>query len=80
IGTSAAIVNAVQFIVGGLIMVIPGRVLSGTGLIARIGEVEAVATPTVNDYQWAIAILPISLFMALILFFFLKETYPTQAK
>jgi len=80
IGTSAAIVNAVQFIVGGLIMVIPGRVLSGTGLIARIGEIEAVATPTVNDYQWAIAILPISLFMALILFFFLKETYPAQEK
>ncbi|RLA18954.1 MAG: hypothetical protein DRQ56_06460 [Gammaproteobacteria bacterium] len=80
IGTSAAIVNAVQFIVGGLVMVIPGRVLSGSGLIARIAEIESSVTPSVNDYQWAIVILPISLFFALILFYFLKETYPTEAK
>lgn len=80
IGTSAAIVNATQFIVGGIIMVIPGRVLSGTGLIARIGDVQSSVIPTVNDYQWAIAILPISLFMALILFYFLKETYPTETE
>lgn len=80
IGTSAAIVNAVQFIVGGLIMVIPGRVLSGSGLIARIGDIKGAVTPSVSDYQWAIAILPMSLFFALILFYFLKETYPTEAK
>jgi len=63
IGTSAAIVNAVQFIVGGLIMVIPGRVLSGTGLIARVAEVEGSITPTVNDYQRAIAIFPFRVFL-----------------
>lgn len=80
IGTSAAIVNAVQFVVGGFIMVIPGRVLSGTGLIARVAEIEGSVTPTVNDYQWAIAILPITLFIALILFYFLRETYPTEVK
>ena len=80
IGTSAAIVNAVQFIVGGLIMVVPGRVLSGTGLIARVAEIEGSVTPTVNDFQWAIAIFPMALFIALILFYFLKETYPTEAK
>lgn len=80
IGTSAAIVNAVQFIVGGLIMVIPGRVLSGTGLIARVAEIEGSVTPSVNDYQWAMAIFPMTLFMALILFYFLKETYPTEEK
>ncbi|HHA19007.1 MAG TPA: MFS transporter, partial [Methylophaga sp.] len=80
IGTSAAIVNAVQFVVGGLIMVVPGRVLSGTGLIARVAEIEGSVTPTVNDYQWAIAILPITLFIALILFYFLRETYPTEVK
>lgn len=80
IGTSAAIVNAVQFIFGGLIMVIPGRVLSGAGLIARIAEIESTATPSVSDYQWAIVILPIALFIALILFYFLKETYPTEEK
>ena len=78
IGTSAAIVNAVQFIVGGLIMVIPGRVLSGTGLIARVAEIEGSVIPTVSDYQWAMAILPITLFIALLLFYFLKETYPTK--
>lgn len=80
IGTSAAIVNAVQFIVGGLIMVIPGRVLSGTGLIARVAEIEGSVMPSVSDYQWALLIFPISLFIALILFYFLKETYPTEAK
>ena len=80
IGTSAAIVNAVQFIVGGLIMVIPGRVLSGSGLIARVAEIEGTGIATVSDYQWAISILPIALFIALILFYFLKETYPTEEK
>lgn len=80
IGTSAAIVNATQFIVGGLIMVVPGRVLSGTGLIARVAEIERSVTPTINDFQWALAVLPISLFIALILFYFLKETYPAEVK
>jgi MFS family permease len=80
IGTSAAIVNAVQFIVGGLILALPGRVLSGSGLIARVAKIEGSVTPSVNDYQWAISILPISLFIALILFCFLKETYPTESK
>lgn len=80
IGTSAAIVNATQFIVGGLIMIVPGRVLSGTGLIAHVGQIKAAVEPTVNDYQWAISILPIALFLALILFLFLRETYPTETE
>ncbi len=76
IGTSAAIVNAVQFIVGGLIMAVPGRVLSGTGLIARIAEMEGTAAGTATDYQWAMLIIPLVLGGALILFLFLRETYP----
>ncbi len=76
IGTSAAVVNAVQFIVGGLIMAVPGRVLSGTGLIARIAEMEGTAKGTVQDYQWAMLIIPLVLAAALILFLFLRETYP----
>lgn len=61
-------------------MVIPGRVLSGTGLIARVAEIEGTGTASVSDYQWAIAIIPITLFIALLLFYFLKETYPTEDK
>ena len=76
IGTSAAVVNAVQFIVGGVIMAIPGRVLSGTGLIARLAEMEGTAEGTVADYQWAMLIIPLALGFALFLFLFLRETYP----
>lgn len=79
IGTSAAVVNAVQFIVGGVIMAIPGRVLSGTGMIARVGEIEGTAAGTVTDYQWAMLINPIVLGIALVLFLFLRETYPSDA-
>ncbi|MCZ6719087.1 MAG: MFS transporter [Gammaproteobacteria bacterium] len=78
IGTSAAVVNAVQFIVGGIIMAVPGRVLSGTGLIARIAEMEGTAKGTVADYQWAILVIPLILGIALILFLFLRETYPNS--
>ncbi len=82
VGTSAAVVNAIQFIVGGMMMAIPGRVLSGSGMIARFRETtidhEIALTGTVQDYQWALVILPITLGLALILFLFLKETYPEQ--
>ena len=80
IGTSAAVCNAIQFLVGGLLMAAPGRVLDGTGLVARVYERRAaVSGPlegTVPDMQWALAILPIALFLALMLFVPLKETYP----
>ena len=83
IGTSAAVVNAVQFIVGGVLMAIPGRVLAGTGMIAHYASIEAervIANPTVTDYQWAMLILPLSLGLALVLFLFLKETHPDAPK
>lgn len=79
IGTSAAVVNAVQFIVGGIIMAIPGQVLSGAGPIARIANIdpERVAVNlTITDYQWALGIIPLALCAGLFLFIFLSETYP----
>jgi len=81
IGTSAAVVNAVQFVVGGIIMAIPGRVLAGTSLIARFADIDAervVAAPTISDYQWALIIIPIALSVALFLFLFLRETYQSE--
>ncbi len=80
VGTSAAIVNAVQFIVGGIMMAIPGRVLSGTGLVARIADIEGQAAGTVTDYLWAVSVYPIVLVGALALHLFLKETYPKQSR
>lgn len=79
-GTSAAVVNAVQFIAGGIIMAIPGRVLEGTGFIARFAEVESEAVRTVVDYQWAMVISPLVLALALVMFLFLRETYPSDAE
>ena len=80
VGTSAAVVNATQFIVGGIMMAVPGRVLAGTGLIARIHESvnELPGTPsgTVADYQWALMIMPVMLGIGLLLCLLLKETYP----
>ena len=83
IGTSAAVVNATQFIIGGLMMAIPGRVLGGTGLIARIHQsvVKVDGTPagSLADYQWAIAIMPVVLGIGLFLCLFLRETYPKSS-
>ncbi len=79
IGTSAALVNATQFIVGGLMMAIPGRVLAGEGLIGRLAvQVSGTASSTTIDYGWALLIYPVSLAVALMLFLFLDETYPRE--
>jgi len=57
-------------------------VLSGVGLIARVREETVVGklalTGTVADYQWALGIIPVTLVIALVLFKFLRETYPDQ--
>ena len=83
VGTSAAVVNATQFIVGGIMMAVPGRVLGGTGLIARIHEnvskLDAPPSGTIADFQWAIAIMPVVLGIGLFLCLFLKETYPSSS-
>ncbi len=81
IGTSAAVVNAVQFVVGGIIMAIPGRVLDGSSLIARFAEIDAervISAPTISDYQWSLVIIPLALSVALFLFLFLRETYQSE--
>ena len=80
IGTSAALVNATQFVIGGIMMAVPGRVLDGTGLISRIREKSSfhldAAPSVVVDFQWAMSIMPVTLIIGLFLCFFLKETYP----
>jgi hypothetical protein len=75
VGTSAALVNATQFIAGGILMAIPGHVLAGTGLVGRMVQIEAEAAETLYNYQWALAVYPLVLFCTLFLFPFLKETY-----
>lgn len=78
IGTSAALVNATQFIAGGILMAIPGRVLAGSGLISRIAQLDLHATENLSDYQWALIIYPLVLGAALLLFLFLRETHPDR--
>ncbi len=78
-GTSAAVVNAVQFIVGGIIMAIPGSVLSGSGIVARVAGIDGTSAGSVNDYQWALLIILLILGLALVLFMFLRETYPPDS-
>ena len=83
IGTSAALVNATQFIVGGIMMAAPGRVLAGEGMIAglrqEIMSPEPGAVATLSDYQWALLIMPVTLAIGLFLCAFLKETFPSQS-
>lgn len=79
IGTSAALVNATQFIVAGVLMAIPGKVLSGDGLVARMAS-DAIGntTATFENFRLALIIYPLSLILALALFMFLSETYPSE--
>ena len=84
VGTSASIVNGTQFLVGGLMMAVPGRVLSGVGLVARlhtrVGNLTEPPVGTISDYRWAIALMPIALCIALLLCSVLKETFPGRAE
>ena len=78
IGTSAALVNGTQFVVAGIMMAMPGRILAGEGLIGgRLGQrVSASATQNLSDFKWALLNYPLALILALALFLFLAETYP----
>lgn len=63
IGTSASIVNGLMFVLGGLLMGLPGNLLNGTaGLLA--------------DYQHAMLLCIGALVVALVISFFIKECYP----
>lgn len=63
IGTSASIVNGSMFILGGIMMGLPGKVLASTQEL-------------LPDYQNAMLVCVIALFIALIISFFIKESYP----
>jgi hypothetical protein len=69
IGTSAAIVNGIMFIVGGIMISRPG---------VRIGMgIEAGIEPKSLDLaQYASLPLLVALTLAVVLSFFMKETYP----
>ena len=70
IGTSAAIVNGIMFILGGVLISRPG-VRVGMGLEAGIEKGMALV-------QYAGLPLVIALVLALIMVLFMKETYPSD--
>lgn len=79
IGTSAAVVNGTQFVVAGLLMAIPGQVLSGEGLVARLALSASGAPATdFENYRLALIVYPLALALAIGLFLFLAETYPEK--
>jgi predicted MFS family arabinose efflux permease len=67
IGTSASIVNGLMFIAGGFFISAPG---------ARIPEAQAAGLTGLPGAQYAALPLVVALFVALVLSFFMKETYP----
>lgn len=67
IGTSASIVNGLMFIAGGFFISSPG---------ARIPDAQAAGLTGLAGAQYAALPLVIALFVALVLCFFMKETYP----
>lgn len=81
IGTSAALVNGTQFVVAGLLMAIPGQVLSGEGLVARLA-LNTSGTPATDfeNYRLGLIVYPFALALAICLFLFLKETYPEDVE
>jgi MFS family permease len=72
IGTSAAIVNGIMFIVGGIMIARPG---------VRIGRaVQAgIAKGSMDMVQYAAVPLMIALAIALVLSFAMRETYPAKS-
>ena len=63
IGTSASIVNGMMFVLGGILMGLPGKLLSGTqGLLP--------------DYQHAMSLCLVALAIAFGISFLIKECYP----
>jgi hypothetical protein len=69
IGTSAAIVNGIMFLVGGIMIQRPG-VRVGSGIEAGF------QSGTLTLAQYAASPLMSALIVALVLAFFMRETYP----
>jgi hypothetical protein len=67
IGTSASIVNGLMFIAGGFFISAPG---------ARIPDAQAAGLTGLAGAQYAALPLMVALVIALVLCFFMKETYP----
>lgn len=75
VGTSAAVVNAVQFILSGIFMAIPGNILTGAGFsTAGAGPVA-----TIGDYRVAMSVFPIALIGASFLVLLLREPGSTES-
>ena len=71
IGTSAAVVNGLMFIAGGFFISAPG---------ARIADAQAAGLKGLEGAQYAALPLTGALVVALVLCFFMKETYPNGPK
>ena len=69
IGTSAAIVNGIMFIVGGIM-------ISRPGLRIGLGQAEGLEAATIELAQFAARPLVLSVIAALILAILMRETYP----
>jgi len=79
-GTSAAIVNAVQFVTGGVVMVIPGWVLALLDANRSLEPVGGVLQRSLIHHQLALLIFPVVLLIALFLFPLYRETYPRASR
>ncbi len=64
VGSSAAIVNGVCFIIGGLLMSIPGAFLS--------------ETPDLDDYQSVLWLIPAVLVLGIVASLMLRDTHPSR--
>jgi len=70
-GTALGFINTMGLIVGALIF----QPLIGFILKWRAPDVEILRDYTTADYQWALLVLPIGLLLAIIMMFFVRETY-----
>jgi len=70
-GTALGFINTMGLVVGALIF----QPLIGLILKWRAPEVEVLRDYTVADYQWGLIVLPIGLLLAIIMIFFVRETY-----
>ena len=71
IGTSAAIVNGIMFIVGGILISRPGMRVS-------LGKLEGLAPASIELAQFATRPLLLAIGFALLIALFMRETYPAK--
>ena len=71
IGTSAAIVNGIMFIVGGIM-------ISRPGMRVGLGQAEGLAPATMELAQFAVRPLMLAVSIALVISLFMRETHPAS--